>query len=78
MLRNYSRDKKRDFFYNDCVHCFLSYWNSVVITYVMLLLAAPIVSQVSWNLMLLWHLEFLDLHEMQFIEINKISKKLCC
>ena len=41
----------------------------------MLLLAAPILSQVE-TLMLLWHLEFLDLHEIQFIVKSEISKKL--
>ena len=41
----------------------------------MLLLAAPIQSQVE-TLMLLWHLEFLDLHEIQFIVKSEISKKL--
>ena len=41
----------------------------------MLLLAAPILSQVE-TLMLLWHLEFLDLHEIQFIVKSEISQKL--
>ena len=41
----------------------------------MLLLAAPILSRVE-TLMLLWHLEFLDLHEIQFIVKSEISKKL--
>ena len=41
----------------------------------MLLLAAPILSRVE-TLMLLWHLEFLDLHEIQFIVKSEISQKL--
>ena len=41
----------------------------------MLLLAAPILSRIE-TLMLLWHLEFLDLHEIQFIVKSEISKKL--
>ena len=41
----------------------------------MLLLAAPILSRVE-TLMLLWRLEFHDLHEIQFIVKSEISKKL--
>ena len=40
----------------------------------MLLLVAPILSQVE-TLMLLWRLEFLDLHGIQFIVKSEISKK---